>query len=361
MYCDGSRIKPQRLLHSHEVELLRSINESTHRHALGVMEGGLSLGVMEGGLSLAESPTLELASRRTIRKSDGIIRMASMLAENNPRTVRLAQEFATQVQNAMPSTSSEVGVLEIELSFGTGSGKSFVPCVAEFEAQLILTACEQGRTKWSRKDESWSLYYDTYILTGDRKSVRFRSVDGEMPTSIAKTLVSRLDLDAPAKNDLAVRLQAKIERPMPKASSIGTVLCKPEKVFVSTRRTFELMSDTLTGITYRYTIGQSWEGRTAQEAERFMQERQEPRSSVEVEVELPLDALDDQRVMFVAMSLLTKAQDIVEILSGERLLRKVHSWSLVGVQHSSRRPSIPKSEILRKRKIVVSDVVCPKI
>jgi hypothetical protein len=259
--------------------------------------------------------------------TDDIEHMVTMLSSNHPRMVAMAREMAAYLASLNPPASDK-GTLEIEATFCDGDIVRLGPRLDALKAQLVLTACDRGLAEWTSKDDEWSLYYDTIVqLPASKKSMRVRSINGGEHRNIAKTLLARLDTQSSADKDLTMRVQAKVEREVQCTHQNRVLLLPPESVRVSTRRSFESISSTLRNVKYRYTIIKGWTGRCAKEAEQIMHEGKDTEtqgvSSVEVEVELPWPVQEHATLVYACLGLMMKAQDIVELLTGDRSVHKL--------------------------------------
>jgi hypothetical protein len=254
---------------------------------------------------------------------ESVTRMALMLSDNHPRLVSMAKEMAGFLA-ACKFTPNDKGTLEIEVSFGCGAHTRFEPTLKPLQAQMVLTACDRGLVQWTEREDEWHIYYDTYVkLPGSKEMVRVRSIDGKDNRNITKTLVARLDLMSVGQQELTMRMQAKVERDVVCMQCNRVLLVAPESVRVSTRRSFLAESSTLIGLKYRYTVIKAWTGRTAKEAEIKMQESKEGMNTVEIESELPWPLQDHSTLVYACLAILMKGQDILELFTGDRSMRKL--------------------------------------
>lgn len=280
--------------------------------------------------------------------------MGVMLADNNPSLVRTAKEIACGILNIASLQGQLPGVLEIEACFGSGTGGAFMSHIPALDAQMLLTAFEKGMVEWDRVEEGWSIVYDTFLtIPSTGQSVRTRSVNGGPSENICKTRVVRMDVTSPTRADMTARLQGKVERTVEPPRSGGMLLLKSDSVRVSTRRSFEAESRTMQGLSYRFTVMQSWTGRTSCEAERQMHAGAEAQSSVEIECQLAWPQVDEHKLLFGLLSLLMKCQDIMEVLCGDRC---IHRLKLQRFEDSLQVGKLKKRKKARgkKRKAAVS-------
>jgi hypothetical protein len=254
--------------------------------------------------------------------------MRSTLASNHPDILCSAFEMAAHLSQLAVDCSKN-GNLEIECSLGIGNAdktrisRTWRPHLPPLEAQMVLTALDRGKTKWTSLDSDWHVVYDTYVQMPGQTSqrTRLRSVDGNPEDSITKTLLARTDFTC--AGDLKARFQAKLESSVESDSKCKVLLLPPQSVRISTRRNFEVESETLTGITYRYSVIKAWTGRTAQEAEMMMQDpHKQGENSVEVEVELSWPFSSPERLLYACLGILVKTQDLVDLLRGSRDMHK---------------------------------------
>ena len=256
-----------------------------------------------------------------------IERMVTMLSSNHPRMVAMARDMAAYIA-ALNPPANDKGTLEIEATFCDGDIARLGPRLDAINAQLVLTACDRGLAEWNAKDDEWSLYYDTIVhLPGSKNAMRVRSINGGNHRNITKTLLARLDTQSNANTNLTMRVQAKIERDVQCMQHNRVLLLPPASVRVSTRRSFESISSTLQNVKYRYTIIKGWTGRCTKEAEQFMHEGKDTETqgvnSVEVEVELPWPVQEHATLVYACLGVMMKAQDIVELLTGDRTVHKL--------------------------------------
>jgi hypothetical protein len=261
--------------------------------------------------------------------------MRAMLASNHPEMLRSAFEMASHIAQ-LPRSSADDGKLELECSLGISEAKGkrvargWKPTMPPLEAQMVLTALERGEANWTSLDSEWRLFYDTYVqmpalpATGPKSRARLRSIDGTPEENITKTLLARTDFMCARSSPLRVRFQANLERCMHSGGRNRVLLLPTESVRVSLRRSFELDSESLVGIKYRFTVIKAWTGRTAKEAEMMMHSSgaSPGENSVEVEIELDWPCRSPVRLLYACLGVLIKTQDLVELLSGVRDMRK---------------------------------------
>jgi hypothetical protein len=262
--------------------------------------------------------------------------MRSSLASNNPEIMCAAFEMATHLMH-LPQPTEDKGRLELECSLGMGSQdgkrlpKNWQPSLGALDTQMILTALERGEAQWASVDEDWRLVYDTYVQMPSTSSAepctraRLRNVDGISDQNITKTLLARADFNCPNPTPLHVRFQAKLERQIQSKNRNPVMLLPPESVRVSMRRSFEMESESMLGVTYRFTVVKAWTGRTAKEAEMMMHalEGSPGENGVEVEVELEWPCTTPERLLYSCLGVLIKTQDLVQLLSGDREMKKI--------------------------------------
>lgn len=258
--------------------------------------------------------------------------MRATLASNHPEMLRSAFEMAQHLTE-LPQSLDDEGKLELECSLGMSEGdgkrmqRGWRPTLPPLEAQMVLTALERGETEWLAVDADWRLVYDTYVqmpanVAADQSSrARMRSVDGNPEQNITKTLLARTDFVC--SSTLRVRFQAQLERVVRSGSKNRVLLLPPDSVRISMRRSFELDSESLVGIKYRFTVIKAWTGRTAKEAEMRMQASVDAgENSVEVEIELDWPCSTPEHLLYGCLGVLIKTQDLVELLSSTRNMRR---------------------------------------
>ena len=285
--------------------------------------------------------------------------MHTMLSSNHPEMLRAAVEMSNHIRRLPTTDNDDRGVLELECSLGMAPnegkrvGAGWRPTLHPMEARILLTALEQGEAKWTSIDAEWRLVYDTYLRLpdtedGSRNLVRVRSIDGQSEKNITKTLLGRIDFICPPPCELRLRFQAKLEREVQPEVRHSVLLLPPESVRVSLRRSFEVKSEKMKGVCYRFTVVKAWTGRTAKEAEIVMHNDEDQdlgENSIEVEVELDWPSKSPERLLYSCLGVLVKTQDLVELISGVRELRKTSMVKLDDMGKTVRLRPLSKKDV----------------